>query len=107
MAVRAGGRWSPVAGGALALVIVTVLLTYSRGGVLALAMASGVTVAFLPRRTPPLMALVAAAIGAAWPVAYALSDPLLNADRVPVDLREGAGAGLGWRLAVGVAWPPR
>ena len=98
-----GGRWSPVAGAGLALVIATVLLTYSRGGVLALAMASGVTVAFLPRRTPPLMALVAAAIGAAWPVAYALSDPLLNADRVPVDLREGAGAGLGWRLAVGVA----
>ena len=97
------GWWSPVAGAGLSLVIVTVLLTYSRGGVLALGMAAGVTVAFLPRRTAPLMALAAAVIGAAWPVAYALSNPLLNADRVPVDLREGAGAGLGWRLAVGVA----
>jgi hypothetical protein len=97
------GWGSPVAGAGLALVIATVLLTYSRGGVLALAMAGGVTVAFLARRTPALTALLAGAIGAAWPVAYALSDPLLNADRVPVDLREGAGAGLGWRLAVGVA----
>ena len=69
------GWWSPVAGAGLSLVIVTVLLTYSRGGVLALGMAAGVTVAFLPRRTAPLMALAAAVIGAAWPVCVRAVQP--------------------------------
>ena len=44
-------RWGPpVAGAGMALVTVTVLLTYSRGGLLSLLMAVAVTLAFLPGR---------------------------------------------------------
>ena len=98
-------RWGlPVAGAGLTLVLVTVLLTYSRGGILALAMAVAVTHGLPPaaggrawRRSSP------ASPGALLPAAYALTDPLLSADQIPTALREDAGAGLGWRLAVGLA----
>lgn len=93
----------PLAGAGLALVALTVLLTYSRGGVLAALAAAAVALACTPRRAAGAAALIAGAAGAAWPAAAALTDPLLNADRVPVDLREEAGAWLGLRLAVGLA----
>jgi hypothetical protein len=97
-------RWgAPVAGAGLAAVLVTVLLTYSRGGLLALLMAVGVTFAFLPRRGAGLAALAAGAVGCALPAAYALTDPLLSTDQIPTALREGAGGGLAWRLAIGLA----
>jgi hypothetical protein len=100
----APARWrAPVAGAGLCLVCVTLLLTYSRGGLLAAIMAVAVVTAFLPRRWEALAALAAGAAGAAWPAAYALTTPLLSEDQVPTDLREGAGAGLGWRLAIGLA----
>jgi hypothetical protein len=97
-------RWAlPLAAAGVAADGTALVLTYSRGGVLAAAMAVAVTLALLPRRGPALAALVAGAAGAAWPTAYGLTDPLLSSDAIPVDLREGAGTGLGWRLAVGVA----
>jgi hypothetical protein len=102
----AGGRcrWTlPLAAAGLALSGVTLLLTYSRGGLLAAAMAVVVTLALLPRRGPALAALAAGAAGAAWPAAHGLTEPLLSSDAIPVGLREGAGAGLGWRLAAGLA----
>ena len=92
-----------MAGAGLTLVLVTVLLTYSRGGILALAMAVAVTMAFLPRRGEGLAALAAGVAGCLLPAAFALTDPLLSADQIPTALREDAGAGLGWRLAVGLA----
>lgn len=103
----AGGGRRPnvgpaVAGAGLALVGTTLMLTYSRGGLLATAMAVGVTLAFLPWRGAAVAAIVAGAAGAALPAGYALTTPLLATDQVPTDLREGAGASLGWRLAVGV-----
>jgi hypothetical protein len=97
-------RWGPPAAGAgMALVVTTVLLTYSRGGLLSLLMAVGVTLAFLPGRRDGVAAAVAGGIGALLPAAYALTEPLLSTDQVPTALREGAGGQLGWRLAVGVA----
>lgn len=96
-------RWTlPLAAAGLSVVIVTVLLTYSRGGLLALAMACAVTTAFLPRRGDALAALTAGVAGAAWPAAYALRDPLLSADGIAAEARAPAGAGLGWRLALGL-----
>jgi len=97
-------RWGPpVAGAGMALVVTTVLLTYSRGGLLSLLMAVGVTIAFLPGRRDGAAAAAGGALGALLPAAYALTEPLLSTDQVPTALREGAGAQLGWRLAVGVA----
>ncbi|MGE0027413.1 MAG: O-antigen ligase family protein [Thermoleophilia bacterium] len=97
-------RWGPpVAGGGMTLVATTVLLTYSRGGLLSLLMALGVTIAFLPGRREGVSAAVAGGVGALLPAAYALTQPLLSTDQVPTALREGPGAQLGWRLAVGVA----
>ncbi len=97
-------RWGPpVAGAGMTLVTVTVLLTYSRGGLLSLLMAAGVTLAFLPGRGDGVSAAAAGGLGALLPAAYALSEPLLSTDQVPTALREGAGGQLGWRLAVGVA----
>ncbi len=98
-------RWwaLPLAAAGIAAYGTALVLTYSRGGVLGAAMAVAVTLALLPRRGRALAALAAGAAGAAWPAAYGLTDDLLSTDAVPVDLREGAGAGLGWRLAVGVA----
>ena len=93
----------PLAAAAIALFGTALVLTYSRGGLLAAAMAVVVALAFLPRRARGAAALAAGAAGAAWPAAYALTDDLLSSDAIPVDLREDAGAGLGWRLAAGLA----
>lgn len=101
----AGGT-RPVRGGpavaavGLTVVVTTILLTYSRGGSLALAMAVAVTIAFLPRRAPALSAAIAAAVATVLPTAYALTDPRLSTDQIPTALREGAGTGLGWRIAL-------
>ena len=93
-------RWGPpVAGAGMALVVVTVLLTYSRGGLLSLLMAVGVTLAFLPGRGDGLAAAVAGGAGALLPAAYALTEPLLSTDQVPTALREGARASPGARTA--------
>ena len=90
----------PLAAVGLTVALTTILLTYSRGGILALAMAVGVTTAFLPRRAPALSALIAAALAATLPAAYALTEPLLSSDQIPTALREDAGLGLGWRIVV-------
>ena len=93
-----GGRpaWAmPVAGAGLALVIVTVLLTYSRGGVLSpRAGGRGVTVAFLPA---PLAAAQRPRgrrdRRACPPPPYALHGPAaVTPTRCRSGLREGAGA---------------
>ena len=96
-------RWGvAVAAAGLCAVLVTVILTYSRGGLLSLVAAAAVTLAVLPRRGAGLTVLAAAALGAALPAAYALTDQALSTDQLPTALREDAGAGLGWRLALGL-----
>ena len=88
----------PLAAVGLTVALTTILLTYSRGGILALAMAVAVTTAFLPRRAPALAALVAACVATILPAAFALTDPLLSTDQIPTGLRESAGLELGWRM---------
>ena len=97
-------RWTlPVAAGGLTVAVLTVLLTYSRGGVISLVAAVAVTVAFLPARWRAFGALAVGAVCALPAAAHGLSDPLLSSDQVPTGLRESAGLGLGWRLVLGVA----
>lgn len=84
----------------LTVVLTTILLTYSRGGILALAMAVAVTTAFLPRRTPAMAALIGGALATTLPATFALTDPLLSTDQIPTGVRESAGLGLGWRILV-------
>lgn len=94
---------TPIAAVGLTVALTTLLLTYSRGGILALAMVVVVTIAFLPRRAPALAALGAGAIAAALPTAHALTDPLLSADQIPTAVREQAAAGLAWRILAALA----
>ena len=93
----------PLAAAGLCVVVVTVLLTYSRGGLVSLIAAVVVTVAFLPRRWHAMTALAVGGICALPAAADGFTDPLLSSDQVPTGLRESAGLGLGWRLAVGIA----
>lgn len=97
-------RWgAPVSGAGLAAVGTVVLLTYSRGGIFAGAIAIAVTLAILPRRGRGTAALVAGALGAALPAAYGLTATALTTDQLPTQVREDAGLQLGWRLLVGMA----
>ena len=112
----AGGeeRWGPGRRRGAQPGIVTVLLTYSRGGILALGMAAGVTVAFLPRRTAPLMVLAAAAdrgglagcVRAVQPAAERrprADGPARGGRRAAWD-GAGLGARAGGRAGPGLAW---
>lgn len=103
---RAGERipgGEAIAGAGLAAVGVVVLLTYSRGGIMAGALACAVALAVLPHRGRGLAALAAGAAGAALPAAYGLTAPELTTDQLPVAVRESAGLQFGWRLVVGLA----
>ena len=87
----------------MAMVACTVLLTYSRGGLAALAVAVAVAAALLPGGGRAAAAALAGAAGAALPAAHALTHPAMSTDAVAVALREDAGLGFGWRLLAGVA----
>ena len=103
----------PLAAAWMSLLLVTLLLTYSRGGLIALALAVGIAVWWMRRPFAALTALLAGAVGAALPAAYGLTADGLTTDGLAVAEREGAGLGLGWRLvlgmaiAAGVAWATR
>jgi hypothetical protein len=112
-----GEGWSrarrPLAAAWLTAILVTLLLTYSRGGLIALAVAGALAVVWLRRPFAAVTALGAAALGAVWPGLYGLTADALTTDALPVAEREGAGLGLGWRLllgmalAAGLAWATR
>jgi hypothetical protein len=88
---------------AAAAFVVTLVLTYSRGGLLAALVIVGLAVWLMPRRLAMLGVLAAAVAGAVLPLAYGLTAGTLTADRIPAAERRDAGIGLGWRLAVGLA----
>jgi len=89
-------RWSAAAYPALGLLVAVVLLSYSRGALLALAIGAALWVAVVPRRLRAL-ALLATGCGAAALVAtWAFSRHALSADRVPLTARDAAGHDLGW-----------
>lgn len=97
-----GGVWvTCVSGAALVIPVVALLLTYSRGGLMAAALMVTVVVAIVPRRGGPIAALTGACVGALAPAVHGLTDPTLTADHLPASLRHDAGLGLGWRLVLG------
>ncbi len=97
-------RWArPLAAAWLSVLGVTVLLTYSRSGLLALAVAVLVVLWLGDGRRRVLLTLLAAAAGAALPAAYGLTDHALTTDELAASARRSAGLGLGWRLVLGMA----
>jgi O-antigen ligase len=84
---------------ALALCLVCVLLSYSRGALLAAAAGVALWFAVVPLRLRATAVLVPSLAGALFVVLWAFGRPALSEDRVPLALREEAGAELGAVLA--------
>lgn len=81
--------------GALLVLVVAMVLTYSRGGIVAALAGIAVTVWLGNARVRTLVHLGLAVAAAAPPLAWALSRPDLTYDYVPVDKRSAEGAVLG------------
>jgi tetratricopeptide (TPR) repeat protein len=80
---------------ALGLVLLTILLSYSRGALLAAAVGAGFWFAAVkPRRLRAAALLLIGTAGAAAAATWAFSHSALADDRVPLDLREQAGTQL-------------
>ena len=80
---------------ALGLMLVTVLLSYSRGALLALGLGCAFWFAAVPLRLRAAAVLATAAAGAAGPVAWAFSKSALTQNQVDLGLRGSAGHQLG------------
>jgi len=85
---------------ALGLLVLTMLLSFSRGAVLAAAIGAAFWIATVPRRLRAAAVLVAGVAGGGLIAAWAFSQGALTDDRVPVDLRNQAGLQLGLLLVV-------
>jgi hypothetical protein len=97
------GWGAPAAGAGMTIVLTAVLLTYSRGGLVAAVVAVAVCLILLPGPWRGLAAVAGGVAGAVLPAVHALTDPALSTDLVAVAAREGPGLGLGWRLVAGAA----
>jgi tetratricopeptide (TPR) repeat protein len=84
----------------LGLLIVTVLLAYSRGSLLALVVGCGVWFGTVPLRLRGVTALAAGALGASVVSWWVFAQDELTKDDVPLDVRASAGHQLGLALAV-------
>src|SRR3954447_21307281 len=85
---------------ALGLMILTLLLAYSRGGLLALAIGLGLWFVLVPLRLRGVAVLVASALGALFVAIWAFSQDGLSKDRMAIDQRAAAGHELGLLLIV-------
>jgi hypothetical protein len=74
------------------LMIVTIGFTYSRGGLIALAVALVVTIAVCGRRLSSLMWLAVAGVASGPPLVFGLTNHSLTTADVSLGSREGAGA---------------
>jgi O-antigen ligase len=83
----------------LALLLVTLLLAYSRGALLALVAGCAVWFAIVPLRLRGAAVLGVSTIGAVLTVAWAFGQDPLTQDEAPLALRETAGHELGLLLA--------
>lgn len=88
---------------AVTLFVVTLLLTYSRAGIVVALVVAGACVALVPRGLRLLVPLSAGIAGAVLPLAHALTTGALTTDGLSAADRRDAGIALGWRLAVGLA----
>lgn len=89
-------RWSAAAYPALGLLLLVVLLSYSRGALLALGIGAGIWVALVPRRLRALAMLAVASAGAGLLAAWTFAQDALSTDRIPLAARDAAGHDLGW-----------
>ncbi len=87
----------------LALLIVALLLAYSRGGLLALAVGCAVWFAVVPLRLRGAAVLGVSALGAVLTVAWVFGQGALTEDEAPLALRETAGHEFGLLLLALVA----
>jgi hypothetical protein len=95
-----GTRPGPVLPAALApallgLLMVTMLLSFSRGSILAALAAVAIWLAVVPQRLKTLAVLLPAAAGAALVTVWAFGNGALTDDRVPLARREDAGVEFG------------
>lgn len=88
---------------ALGLVLVCLMLSYSRGAVFALATGLAVWFALVPLRLRAVAALGGSALAAAPLVAWAFARDALSVDQVPLAARENAGHALGSLLLLMMA----
>ncbi len=88
---------------ALGLLVLAMLLSFSRGAVLAGALGAAFWLAVVPRRLRATAVLAAGVAGGGLVAAWAFSQNALTDDRVPLGLREQAGLQLGLLLAVVLA----
>jgi len=93
----------PLAAAWLCALGVTILLTYSRSGLVALAIAVLVVLWLADGRGRAVLTLAAAAVGAILPALYGLTESALTTDELAASARRSAGLGLGWRLVLGMA----
>lgn len=98
-------RWGHQAVGALAypalgLLVLTIMLAYSRGALAAAALGVAFWFATVPLRLRGAVVLIVGATGGALMAAWALSQDTLTSDRVPVELRTQAGHELGLLVVV-------
>ncbi|MEY2516629.1 MAG: hypothetical protein QOJ89_3987 [bacterium] len=81
---------------ALGLLLLTILLAYSRGALLAALVGTGLWIVMVrPRRLRAAALLLAGVAGGGATAAWTFSQSALSGDRVPLDLREQAGLQLG------------
>lgn len=88
---------------ALGLFFVTILMSYSRGSILAVAVGIALWFAFVPRRLQSLFLLLPALAISAIVAAWAFSQSALSDDRIALSDREGSGVAFGVILVVGLA----
>jgi O-antigen ligase/Tfp pilus assembly protein PilF len=88
---------------ALGLMLLTLLLAYSRGGLLALLIGVGIWFVLVPLRLRGVAVLAASATGAVIAAAWAFSQDGLSKDRMTIDERATAGHQFGLLLIVLVA----
>lgn len=88
---------------ALGLLVLTMLLSFSRGAVLAAVLGAVFWLATVPRRLRAAALLIAGVAGGGLIAAWAFGQSALTDDRVPVDLRNTAGLQLGLLVVVMLA----
>jgi O-antigen ligase/polysaccharide polymerase Wzy-like membrane protein len=87
----------------LELLLVTAVLTYSRGGVIALVVACGITIVLAGAALRTVGCLALAVLAAAPPTVLALTNDDLTANFAKLSERQGAGALFGLLLALSLA----
>ena len=89
-------RSSAAAYPALGLLLLVVLLSYSRGALLALAIGAGLWLVVVPRRLRALGLLASAGLAAGLLAAWTFGQDALSKDHAALAARDAAGHDLGW-----------